>query len=432
MADRLPAGPYRTLRLPDGTAFPWYVIPFDKEGRCTAPGTRQRLIEDARDATHVFLFSHGWNNDWAVATRRYESFLEGFVSLRERYRLPVPAPYRPVLAGVFWPSTALVFGASERGPAMAGGDPVAEERQQVEDLAAALPPERVERFYELAQQDALERDQAVELAEILRGIAGGAEDEIGAGDLPPAEEIVSAVASDDEDAELGDFGTVGAGSATPRAAGGGTFDPRNLVRAFTVFQMKDRAGRVGARGVGPLLRDLLGAGRADVLLIGHSYGGKVVLSALCAGGPLPRPVRGVLLLQPAVSHLCFAQRVPGTDRAGGYRAALDRVEKPILTTFSTHDAPLTRTFHLALRRDADLGEARIAAAGDPPSPHAALGGFGPRGCGERLADIQDPPQPYALDGGARVIGLRGTRTISGHGDVSNESTWWALHTLVAS
>lgn len=95
--------------------------------------------------------------------------------------------------------------------------------------------------------------------------------------------------------------------------------------------MKDRAGTVGARGVAPLLTDLLRASEARVHLLGHSFGGKVVLSALCVPSDLPRKVHAALLLQPAVSHLCFAERVPGTDRPGGYRAALQRVERPILS-----------------------------------------------------------------------------------------------------
>jgi hypothetical protein len=155
-----------------------------------------------------------------------------------------------------------------------------------------------------------------------------------------------------------------------------------------------------------------------------------MLSALAAGA-VPRRVHSLLLLQPAVSHLCFADQVPGTTRTGGYRMVLDRVARPILSTFSAHDVPLTKIFHVALRRDADLGEAQIA-AGEPPSVYAALGGFGPRRSGEQLIDILDAPQPYDLGSGARIYGIRGTRTIAGHGAISNESTWWALYTLASS
>lgn len=101
-----------------------------------------------------------------------------------------------------------------------------------------------------------------------------------------------------------------------------------------------------------------------------------------------------------------------------------------MATYSRHDVPLTKLFHLAVRRKSDIGELRIAAAGEPPSRHAALGGFGPRHSGEQLIDILDAPTAYQLDNGVRLYGVNGSRTISGHGDISNESTWWALHALM--
>ena len=116
MSDGLPVGPYRVLALDDGTAVPYYIVPFDKNGRCDGPETRAHLVDAVRGGgfTDIFLFSHGWNNDWTVATTRYEEFLRGYMGMRRTHQLPTATPYRPLLAGVFWPSTALTFGASER------------------------------------------------------------------------------------------------------------------------------------------------------------------------------------------------------------------------------------------------------------------------------------------------------------------------------
>ena len=446
MPDRLPPGPYRHLRLSDGTDVPYYIIPFDKQGRCEGPESRKHLIESAKTQgyTDVFFFSHGWNNDWAAATQRYEDFIEGYMEMRRKHSLPVPAGYKPLLVGIFWPSTALVFKEDEVGPDIAGdaGDnpeamdaAVAEERQQVREVAEALPPDAdVERFYELSQKEALDEEEALELARILAPLYRTKADELDGEPEPKAEEILEvwqAAAAPPPD--FTDFGTAGGGGDDgPQAAGlmdvFRKLDPRGVIRLFTVWQMKDRAGVVGARGAGPLLRDLLQASPARVHLVGHSYGAKVVLSAVAAAD-LPRKVESILLLQPAVSHLCFADKVPGTDRPGGYRRVLDRVNKPVLSTFSAHDFPLTRVFHVAVRRAGDLGEVQIA-ADEPPSKYAALGGFGPRKAGEKLIDILDRPQKYDLQG-ARVFGVKGTRTIAGHGDISNESTWWALYNLAS-
>lgn len=441
MTDRLPAGPYRTLSLDDGTEIPYYVIPFDKRGLCTAPETRAQLVNrlTAEGYTDVYLFSHGWNNDWTVATKRYEDFINGFMQMRRDMSLPMPAGYKPILVGVFWPSTSLVFTESEKGPQFAAGAPetideaVREERQEIETLAEDLNAEQAARFYDLVQKKELSDAEARQLAEIGAAIYGLGDDELGLDTVSPVDEILEtwAALSEEED-DLGDFI---AGGADLGVAGIGGFlkkiDPRQVVRALTVFKMKDRAGTVGASGVHALLRDLLAAGDARVHLIGHSFGGKIVLSATC-GGDLPRNVTSMLLLQPAVSHLCFAETVPGTERSGGYRTALARVDRPILSTFSRHDSPLTKTFHLALRRKSDLGEASIAAAGDPPSVYGALGGFGPRGAGEGVIDIKDPGDTYDLDETVEIYGLHGSRTISGHGDISNPSTWWALYSVTAS
>ena len=452
MTDRLKPGPYRFIRIDDETEAPFYIIPFDKRGLCDGPETRRDLIKSLKNSekkdiyTDIFLFSHGWNNDWTVATKRYEAFLNGYMTMRREHNLPMPDNYRPLLVGVFWPSTALVFGESEKGPQIAAGDPaavdarVAEERLEIRELADQLPPDQVPRFYELTQKSQLSKAEALELAKIAKTFFYHEKDEeLQTGAPLSEEEIVAlwAAAAPPAQEDLEDFGTTGGGTSTDPQAAGLTdlfkkLDPRNIVRTLTVYQMKDRAGTVGAHGVGPLLRELLAACSSRLHLIGHSYGGKVVLSATSFGDALPRNVESMLLLQPAVSHLCFAEKVPGTNHAGGYRPALARINKPILTTFSANDFPLTKTFHLALRRKDDLGEAKIAGAGDPPSKYAALGGFGPRGAGEQLIDIQDVGKPYQWKQGAEIIGLRGTRTIKGHGDISNESTWWALYSLAST
>jgi pimeloyl-ACP methyl ester carboxylesterase len=196
----------------------------------------------------------------------------------------------------------------------------------------------------------------------------------------------------------------------------------------TVWRMKDRAGLVGASGVRELLRDVLAASLSPVHLVGHSYGGKVMLSAVAAGA-LSRPVTSVLLLQPAMSHLCFAVDADGEGHPGGYRVALGRVRQPIITTFSSRDFPLSRVFHLAVRRRMDLGEKRIAAA--PPSRFAALGGYGASGliAGELRTAVVRPEgesYPELAMNGVRFLSLDGSMQITSHGDVSKPSTWWAL------
>ncbi|HRA66816.1 MAG TPA: hypothetical protein PL187_12395, partial [Caldilinea sp.] len=399
--------------------------------------------------TDIFVFSHGWNNDWPGAVRAYRHFINGFMHMVQSRNLALPSSFRPLLVGIHWPSAALTFG-DEAGPAMAAA--LGEERDQViaveadriRDLAEALPAEDAVRFYALLQQERLTAAEALELARLAAPLYAAADDEAPASEAPedepltPASVVASwARVSGPPPRPFGSFGAAGGAVAGPGAAGEiqQFLDPRLIVRGLTVYQMKDRAGVVGAHGVGPLLRELLSTSHARVHAVGHSYGCRVLLSAISFGDRWPRPLRSLLLMQGAISHLCFAADVTGQQHPGGYRRALARVSLPILCTFSQHDAPLHRFFHLILRRDRDLGEMQIAAAGEPPSRFAALGGYGPRSSDERLVDVLDAA---AIDAGDRydlsrtipLIGIDATPAISGHSAISNDATYWMLYNLV--
>lgn len=423
--DRLPIGPYRTV----GGVIPWYMVPFDKVGRCSGPETAAEAVKKAHDGRYsdVVVFCHGWNNSWEQAVARYEDFIAGYLGLLSVYP-PKSRLRAAMLIGLYWPSK-LLLGSLDAAPATATSDPgmssVATERQEISELAAELDDAAAARFYELTQRTTLTGREATEMATMFLPLlkASSADEcaEARLGDPLDAAEIVEAWrASRGVDAEV-----------SAAAAEGGLLDPREIVRTLSVWQMKDRARVVGERGVAELLGKLV-AGDVRVHLVGHSFGAQVLLSALCAPQELPL-VRSTLLLQPAVSHLCFAGRVNGKGRQGGFRRALDRVELPILSTFSRHDKPLTTFYQYAMRRKYDVGEPTFAVGGEPPNRFAALGGFGPRPLGRRvgLLDVLDPGSSYPLDSGPPdLYGIKADRTISGHSDVSNESTWWMLSQLM--
>jgi hypothetical protein len=445
-------GPYDIA----GVQMPTWILPYNDGGVCESPQSRALLLEALRtgDHTDVFLFSHGWNNNFGQAISLYGNFLK---QLEAHVQAKPPArPFKPLFAGITWPSEWLDFSDS---PTIAG-DTSGDEGQNdtANEMAArieAATPGKGIRFRELVAKPSVTREEAIELATLVKPLlSSSTQDEIvdenqavTAGDIVLAIQSDAAARQPAVAVDLDDYGSVDGGGATiadPQAAGWpGFLDPRGIVRLFSVYQMKDRAGRVGTRGMGPLLRDVLGATRAKVdaaghsstqakvHVAGHSYGCKVMLSAICAPDELTRPVDSLLLLQPAVSYLSLSAKVPGTTRAGGYRAALDpkRVVPPILSTYSRKDFPLHRTFHLSLRRESDLGEAQIAGAGDPPSKYAALGGYGPRGAGERLIDLPRSGDDYTLNA-ARVIGLDGSANlINSHGDVHSPHTAWAMYQL---
>jgi pimeloyl-ACP methyl ester carboxylesterase len=465
MAQALPVGPYKWLSI-DGQRAPWYIIPFDRDGNCVGPKTRDDLIKTAANGsfTDVFVFSHGWNNDWQAASERYDDFISKYAELRKNNGLGYPRAYQPLLIGIFWPSTALVM-PWEAAPKIAAspGQPtelnqeVGELQDQIYELAELLPRERRPRFYELVQGDeplaAKEREElATMLAPVWGQLQGNPVGEFGANDVAlNAHELVELWGTSNSN---GSFSEVEGGYAPDRRSaqkqpgsepvaafslGDMLSKPRDLLRAFTVLQMKDRAATVGAKGVGPLLCDLMSRTEsARFHLIGHSYGAVVMLSALCypQDSDFTREVSSVLLLQPAVSRFCFAKHIPKRNYVGGYRSAFERCTQPILTTFSSHDVPLTKLFHLAVRRDRDLGQPQIAGTPAAPSDYAALGGYGPDGCDTaecRYEAIHEVGTRYELsDSATRVIALKADSAIAGHGEVSVPETWWALYNQVTA
>lgn len=424
--------PWKTLDTDLGPV-PFYVIQFDKDGVCTSPDALKELLEVSATKSDVFVFSHGWNNDWAAATSRYDRFIEHFTDVRLAHWAPPDREFKPVLVGVFWPSTALVM-PSERGPDIAGVDPMAEDLAVLDE---SLTPERQQEVRELVTAVAAGGPGLKELAGIVASTLGEGEDERGQAQPAVSGEDLVEVWTEAfpeaarEPGEAGGF--IEEGGVEPGEAEAALFNPLDLVRKVlrlaTVQQMKDRAGRVGGNGVAAMLRELGrepepgSESRPRVHLVGHSYGAKVVLSALCNGPGPERKVDSILLLQPALSAYAFTDSFKG--QRGGYRDALDRVRLPIIATRSAHDSPLTKFFHLAVRRKSDLAEAQIAGA---VSDFAALGGYGPQGVVGGVEDLAMPDvgEAYPLSTTRRIIAVDGTKFISSHGDVESDQTAWAL------
>ncbi len=431
--------PYRTV----GKGNPFWILQYDKKGATRSPETLERVHTALAtgEFTDVVVFSHGWNNDWEAATRRYDGFIDGVVG-----QFPDDPRRRVLLVGIFWPSALLVLPGEQAPVFAAGGVPANDpDAAALENVADELSPPDAARLRELWSRSTVSPDETAELAALLAPTYRSEGPEVGEnpnppdGDTlaqswlsapPPVETQAPASTGDDDD----DFGVVTAPStADPRPAGfWSALDPRNAIRGASVWLMKDRAGKVGTAAVGPLVREALSGSDAKVHLVGHSFGAKVVLSAV-ATAPVPRPVHSMLLLQPAVNHLCFAE-AGGGEPAGGYRVVLDRVEQRIFTTYSAHDAPLTKFFHWALRRDGDRREPLPAPWPEPPSIFAALGGFGPHGAAAETQwrTLQPLGRTYDLDADRKLVALDGTSAIAGHGAISVPATWWALREVMWS
>lgn len=426
------------IQLRDVTLETW-LLKFDKNGKCDSPEHLAALLARLKDDPElpIILFSHGWNNEYGDATGWYRTFLQLLQAQLNR----TPVKRSPLFVGVIWPSTWLSFNT---GPSMAASDD--SKRQFMLELVDALPIEKKQRLQSLLTADQLPKGQASKLADLVASalsaqLAGGNTDGVEASSPDSAAMLEAMLEFQPATApapaqgnELGEGGLHSNVSNSVAAAGGlGYLDPRWALRIASVYTMKDRAGTVGAKGVSSLIKDILTQTTAPLHLVGHSYGAKVVLSAVAAQ-ELPEKVQSILLLQPAISHLCFAKVIPGRAGSGGYYNVPDRVIQPILTTYSGHDFVLHEVFHRALRRAGDLGDLRISGqatrAGNPPSVYAALGGYGPRGVAAKLIEpLPNPGTTLDLSIGERVIGLDGTmdNLVREHGDVVTPHTAWLLY-----
>ena len=202
----------------------------------------------------------------------------------------------------------------------------------------------------------------------------------------------------------------------------------SALHALSFWLMKRRAGQVGDRLGRELLAPMLeGLGpRAPRLhLIGHSFGAKLVTSAVLAG---VRPESLVLLLA-AFSAFAFAEEVPHMERPGAYRRVVAEklVAGPIVALRSDHDRALGTLYPAAIRGDR---VDRAAAAGGRHGQtrelvaRSAMGAVGARGIGAPEFDLLDAlktglPRCVVNIDGSRVVN-RADPFIGAHCDIYHD------------
>ncbi|MBW7901794.1 MAG: hypothetical protein H3C26_09970 [Rhodocyclaceae bacterium] len=411
-----------------GISLETWIVRFDKHGGNTSPDTPQVLLDRlaATPDSPVIVFSHGWNNNDKYATERYAKFL---ANLQTHFSTHGGSARPPIFVGLRWPSMWFPFDKAPAAAGMANAEAVGL-AQLKEELAEELLEADRRRFRALADLPRLSESEVGELADLF----GPSLQSLGAADIEGAE-----ASGIDRKSLLATLQALQADRDSP-ADGGAVrgkdwyVDTLFPLRVLSVFVMKNRAGMVGRQGVSRLVRDILRKSRGPLHLIGHSYGAKVVLAAVAAQS-LPRKVDSLLLLQPAISYLCFAEKVPERGLPGAYRIALSRTAGSVAATFSRWDSSLHWFYHRIMWMKNDPGELDVAAealdaAGAPPNRFAALGGYGPRDAGEIL--VSELPMPGTATPALReecLIAFDGSlgERISGHGDVSNTYTAWLLH-----
>jgi pimeloyl-ACP methyl ester carboxylesterase len=205
---------------------------------------------------------------------------------------------------------------------------------------------------------------------------------------------------------------------------------KEALRVASFTEMKGRAGKVGAAGLGALLVRVGAETTTRVHLVGHSFGGRLVSFSLTA---LPSvdasPVRSLTLIQAAFSHWTFTEDQPW-GQPGALSRSSDRVRGPLVATFSAHDRAVGSWYPRAslLNHQANQAESEFV------RHWGGLGGDGfaeAKPAGPALA-IQPAGADYGFMTGvfssidaSSVIATIQSAFSGAHSDIRHEEVAWA-------
>lgn len=443
---------------------PQWELQFDEKGKVTGGTSVADLVAGVagRGVTDLFVFSHGWNEDEDSARSLYARMFPLIASATAGVpAIKAGAGY----LGLFWP--AVWFPDEDTAPAGAGGRSDAQSSRSGAglpplgaatatmsgaDLAAAVQgaypaPARATlrrlgklidqgeagvRKHEPEAKQQARLDEFVKLMPKLAAAAAVGEEDRGEAAVvtPPPDRGArnSYVLLSDTmgglprggDAEgLGDvFRDVWHGA-------------KEAVRVASFFQMKGRAGTIGAKGLAPLLTALRsGAPAARVHLMGHSFGARLVSFSLSGVEAGASPVRSLTLIQAAFSHWSFAKEQPW-GHPGALAGFADRVKGPLVATFSSQDRAVGEWYPSA----SVLNQQDNQAASDFTRRWGGLGadGFQKLPSADKAVPMGKAGTDYGLApggfrsiDGSKVIAKIQSAFAGAHSDILHPEVAWAV------
>ncbi len=444
--------------MPSMGGFPACKVLFDKGAQLVesnAPTKVQQMIRD-QGLTDLLVLSHGWNNDMEEAQALYDELLTNIATLRGR----IPGLQNRVLGvmAVFWPSKK--FADDDKisgGAASLGSADAMIVRAMLEDLKGTFDApdadSALERAKVLVPRLQNEPGARREFADLVRSVVSRQSgDEVDAASRFFEEDgndlIERLSTTGDDDLEAPDLDS---GGATHIRAGGGfsevgqaeglgdffdgiTSAARNVLNYVTYYQMRERAGLVGTKGLAPILGEIRKAfPTVKVHLVGHSFGGRLVSATAAAPSPGVHPVcHSLTLLQAAFSHYGFSADWDGQSHSGAFSNVVAdpaRVAGPVLITCTKNDRAVGIAYAIASRVAGQVA----SALGDANDKYGGIGRNGAQKTAQTSsADLLEVGGDYRSFSGAKLFNLKADPFIGNHGDVRNSRVAHAVLAAVAS
>jgi hypothetical protein len=425
-------------------------IHYDASGSATAAEEAAFLTDVvAQKPKHLFVISHGWNNDEPEAEDLYRRFFAAVDKVLPHF--PGLTSAQCFALGIIWPSKKF----DEKAFAAAAGP------NSVPGAGAAIAPGAVDTQIasQLAALKEIANDAGAQafldhaIAQIpLLSVSQSAQDDFVAALAaafpqgpqepdPGFDSGLAALNTTPGHTVLNQIvATLQTGPAAGQQAGGAAalggaagFNPlaaiKNaalvLANVTTYWTMKERAGMVGRNGVAQTIAKAMTALPGVKLhLVGHSFGGRLVTAAANAlpGGSAEHQVATMLLLQAAYSHYGMAQNYqPNTD--GVFRSVLTsrKVASEIQITHSTHDLAVGLAYPIASALAHQIGAATWI------NPFGGMGADGARATPEAFEAVLQPVgTPYSVVVAPQIVrNLNGDAIITSHGDVTHDEVAYA-------
>jgi hypothetical protein len=414
--------------------FPFWLLTFDKDGRPSEPAAVDAFIRETgeKKLADLFVFSHGWNNDPAMAMSLYSAFFAEVRKLVDDTTIPKRRAASIGMAGVIWPSIKWPDTEADGGGAASLDSGTRDLFEELKTVFVSADERAALKTLESLLDQQKSSDQALEQFQVaLKKLmaAGGANqlDDMESAALTGKAGFKDALTALAESGQA-DGGAAGLGDTFGKLWNGA----KNALRVATYWKMKNLAGSVGREGLGPLLGRLHTASPdLRVHLLGHSFGARVIaytLRGLPASALSPSPVKSLFLLQGAFSHFAFANALPfDKTRKGDLAGMASRVDGPLLATHSLKDTAVGTAYPLA-----SIAAGQDAAAfEDALYRWQAMGHDGAQAVDAKAAPLGTPGTAYPFSKG-QWLNLDGNRVIvnggppsGSHSDIVHPHTAWA-------